>query len=183
MSLSGVDIFHPTLLLVLITTIHLSILITTPCLADREIPRAAVTELMVLDNNDQPHHLTAHDGNKTNDSIVNDNVAAKASTKAPHHPLGHQLSLPFHSRILSGDLGFLTDDGFYFRLLVVGSFAIVVALMIILISAFGPKNRGYRITSIKDTEDFSYEEVDDDDEISLFDAGDHKLLRKSVHHV
>lgn len=102
--------------------------------------------------------------------------------KVIHTHLTHSSTLPIHSRIISGDWSFLSDDGFYGRLVVVASLAALVVMILILLSTYGPKRRfkGYQVTSLNE-KDFLSIDDDDDDEVSLFDAGNHKLLSKSKH--
>lgn len=108
------------------------------------------------------------------------------NTTGNHLPVGHSVSLPIHSRILSGDFKFISDAGFWMRSLVVASFAAVTAMIFLLISAFGPRRRfqGYQVANFKDRDFVSVNMDDEDDEeISIFDATDHKhqLLSKSRH--
>jgi hypothetical protein len=86
---------------------------------------------------------------------------------------------PRHTIMPSKDWSMFSNDGFYLRLMVVISLAVVVAMILLLLSNYGPKKRfkGYQITSLND-KDFYALEDDDDDEL-LFDAGNHKLLSKS----
>ena len=148
-----------------------------PSGSNREVPRTIINN---LDNNDE-----AMNSIPTNPPSTPVNLAKTPEDKvgrnktSSYHNL-HSASLPLHKRILNGDLNFLSDETFWLRLMVVASLAVVVGMILLLLSNSGRKSqfRGYRVTSFND-KDFLPLDEEDDDEVSLFDAGNHKLLSKS----